>query len=94
MDRAVLPPGPDLLGHERHGRRKQAEHRGQPEAQGALGGRDGLRAVVAVGPWLHQFQIVVAEESEEPLGVLQCPAPQNRHTDTPSAAQGLKPCSR
>ena len=42
VDRAVLPPRPDFLGHERQKRRKQPQHRRERRQQRAVRGRGEL----------------------------------------------------
>ena len=66
VHRALLPPGPDLLGHERQERREQSQLHAQRGGQRSprRRGRRGVPAA-AVGAVLDQLQVVVAERPEE-----------------------------
>ena len=77
VDRALLPPGPDLFGDEGQERGEQAEEDaegllergpGRVRPRGVAGG-----VLVAVGPALDQLDVVVAEPPEERLGALEGP---------------------
>jgi hypothetical protein len=67
MDRALLPPRPDLLGHVREEGCEQPKdgREGEPER------RDRRSPVAAVGAALHELEVVVGEAPEEALGHLE-----------------------
>ncbi len=71
MHRRVVPPAPDLFGHEGQERGEQAlqdrERDGERRARRLR--RGGVGA--AVGADLDQFDVVVAERPEERLGALE-----------------------
>ena len=71
VDRALLPPRPDLLGDVGQERREQPQLDLQRERQGGPGRRGGGAAVLVVRPLLDQLEVVVAELPEEPLGHLE-----------------------
>ena len=66
VDRAVLPPRPDLFGDVGQERRQQPQLSRQGEDEGGPG-----RRVAAFGPVLDQLEVVVAEVPEELLGDLE-----------------------
>ena len=67
-----LPPRPDLLGDERQHRREQPQLHRERERQRRLRGL-APPASDAVGPRLHQLDVVVAERPEERLRDLERP---------------------
>ena len=67
MDRALLPPRPDLLGHVREEGREQPEQGREREPER----RDRRSPVAAVGAALHELEVVVGEAPEEAFGHLE-----------------------
>ena len=71
MDRAVLPPRPDLLGDVGQERREQPQLDVQRDRERGPGRVGRGAAVVVVGALLDQLEVVVAELPEELLGDLE-----------------------
>ena len=71
MDRPVLPPRPDLLGHVGQERREQPQLDVAGRRPGSPWPRRCRAAVLGVRPLLDQLEVVVAELPEELLGDLE-----------------------